>query len=104
MSLQQLREDYKAWRAWLRDRENPPANQKYPIVKAAQKYPIVKVAVKDASDKPFQLLIKLHPDACTQDIWFATLEEAEAKAAEFKRNIDAAKEANKRIQEIIHGA
>jgi hypothetical protein len=97
MSLWQLREGYKAWREWLREvrhREAAFENQQYPIVK---------VAVKDVGDRPFQLLIKLNPDAYTQDIWFATLEEAEARAAEFKRNLDAAKEANKRIQEMIHG-
>lgn len=98
MSLLQLREDYKAWKKWLRGvrhREAAFENQQYPIVK---------VAVRDAGEKPFQLLIKFSRDTYTQDYWFATLEEAEAGAAEFKRNLDAAKEANKRIQEMIHGA
>ena len=92
--LEKLREQFRNWICKRKKLEDLEAS--------LVKYPLVTIVVEDAGDKPFALLIKAKADySYTQKYSFATLDEAEARAAEFRDNLRKAEEADKRIQEMF---
>ena len=100
--MQTLREQFEAWqkkRKWLK---HITERELEDLEASLVKYPLVTIVVEDAGDQPFALHIKTKAEhSYTQKYSFATLEEAEARAAEFRDNLRKAEEANKRIQEMF---